>query len=136
MALSWNEIKDRALRFSNDWSEETRERAEKDSFWNEFFEVFVKSRRNGGIFGKAVKKLGGGQGYIHVFWPGQLLIEHKSKGKDLDAAYEQASEYFHGLKEEEIPRYVLVSDFQRFKLYNLEENTEHEFTLKDFHKNK
>jgi len=33
MALSWNEIKDRALRFSNDWSEETRERAEKDSFW-------------------------------------------------------------------------------------------------------
>ncbi|MDB4187701.1 N-6 DNA methylase [Flavobacteriaceae bacterium] len=135
MALSWNEIKDRALKFSNNWAEESRERAEKDSFWNEFFEVFGKSRRNVGIFEKAVKKLGGGQGYIDVFWPGQLLIEHKSKGKNLDAAYEQASEYFHGLKEEEIPRYVLVSDFQRFKLYDLEDKTEHEFTLKDFHKN-
>ncbi|MDB4014729.1 class I SAM-dependent DNA methyltransferase [Flavobacteriaceae bacterium] len=135
MALSWNEIKDRALKFSNDWAQESRERAEKDSFWNEFFEVFGKSRRNVGIFEKAVKKLGGSQGYIDVFWPGQLLIEHKSKGKDLDAAYEQASEYFHGLKEEEIPRYVLVSDFQRFKLYDLEDKTEHEFTLKDFHKN-
>ena len=32
MALSWNEIKDRALKFSNEWSVETKERAEKDSF--------------------------------------------------------------------------------------------------------
>ena len=84
MALSWNEIKDRALKFSNDWSEETRERAEKDSFWNDFFEVFGKSRKSVAIFEKAVKKLGGGQGYIDVFWPGQLIVEHKSKGKNLD----------------------------------------------------
>ncbi|MDA9015797.1 N-6 DNA methylase [Flavobacteriaceae bacterium] len=135
MALSWNEIKDRALKFSNEWAEESRERAEKDSFWNEFFEVFGKSRKSIAIFEKAVKKLGGGQGYIDVFWPGQLIVEHKSKGKNLDAAFEQASDYFHGLKEEEIPRYVLVSDFQRFKLYDLEDKTEQEFTLKDFHKN-
>ena len=135
MALSWNEIKDRALKFSNDWSDESRERAEKDSFWNDFFEVFGKSRKSVAIFEKAVKKLGGGQGYIDVFWPGQLIVEHKSKGKNLDSAFDQASDYFHGLKEEEIPRYVLVSDFQRFKLYDLEDKTEHEFKLKDFHKN-
>ncbi len=34
MALSWNEIKDSALQFSKEWEDETRERAEKDSFWN------------------------------------------------------------------------------------------------------
>ena len=45
MALSWNEIKDRALKFSNEWVDETRERAEKDSFWNDFFNVFGISRR-------------------------------------------------------------------------------------------
>lgn len=135
MALSWNEIKDRALKFSNDWADESRERAEKDSFWNDFFEVFGKSRKSVAIFEKAVKKLGGGQGYIDVFWPGQLIIEHKSKGKNLDAAFEQASDYFHGLKEEEVPRYVLVSDFQKFKFYDLEDRTEHVFTLADFHKN-
>ena len=40
MAISWNEIKDRALKFSNEWADETKERAEKDSFWNDFFDVF------------------------------------------------------------------------------------------------
>ena len=45
MALSWNEIKDRALKFSNDWGEETKERAEKDSFYNEFFHVFGIQRK-------------------------------------------------------------------------------------------
>jgi len=32
MALSWNEIKDRALKFSNEWIDETKERAEKDTY--------------------------------------------------------------------------------------------------------
>ena len=45
MALSWNEIKDRALKFSNEWVDETKERAEKDSFWNDFFNVFGILRR-------------------------------------------------------------------------------------------
>ena len=58
MALSWNEIKDRALMFSNDWSDETRERAEKDSFWNDFFNVFGISRRRVASFEEPVEKLG------------------------------------------------------------------------------
>jgi hypothetical protein len=32
MAISWNEIKDRALKFSNEWADDKKERAEKDSF--------------------------------------------------------------------------------------------------------
>jgi hypothetical protein len=40
MALSWNEIKDRALAFSKEWGEEEREHAESQSFWNDFFHVF------------------------------------------------------------------------------------------------
>jgi len=32
MALSWNEIKDRSLKFSKEWAKETKERAEKDTF--------------------------------------------------------------------------------------------------------
>ena len=57
MALSWNEIKDRALKFSNEWSEETKERAEKDSFWNGFFDVFGINRRRVATFEEPVKKL-------------------------------------------------------------------------------
>ncbi|NCT15778.1 MAG: class I SAM-dependent DNA methyltransferase, partial [Flavobacteriales bacterium] len=80
MALSWNEIKDRALKFSNEWAKETKERAEKDTFWNDFFNVFGISRRRVATFEEPVKKLSGNQGFIDLFWKGTLLVEHKSKG--------------------------------------------------------
>ncbi|MFN2262489.1 MAG: type IIL restriction-modification enzyme MmeI, partial [Psychroflexus sp.] len=135
MAISWNEIKDRALKFSNEWADEKKERAEKDSFWNDFFNVFGISRRRVATFEEPVKKLNDRQGFIDLFWKGTLLVEHKSKGKDLDAAFEQATDYFHGIKEHELPKYVLVSDFDKFKLYDLDENTETEFQIGDFYKN-
>ncbi len=135
MALSWNEIKDRALQFSNEWIDETKERAEKDSFWNDFFNVFGISRRRVATFEEPVKKLGNKQGFIDLFWKGTLLVEHKSRGKDLDRAYEQATDYFPGLKEHELPKYILVSDFEKIKIFDLDEGTEHEFHLKDFYEN-
>ncbi len=135
MALSWNEIKDRALKFSNEWIDETKERAEKDSFWNDFFDVFGISRRRVATFEEPVKKLGDKQGFIDLFWKGTLLVEHKSKGKNLDKAYEQATDYFPGLKEHELPKYILVSDFDRIKLFDLDERAEHEFHISEFYKN-
>ena len=135
MALSWNEIKDRALKFSKEWEGEKRERAEKDTFWNDFFNVFGISRRRVATFEEPVKKLGGSQGFIDLFWKGNLLVEHKSYGKDLDKAFDQAQDYFPGIKEHELPKYILVSDFERFKLYDLDERTEYEFNISEFHKN-
>ncbi len=133
--LSWNEIKDRAISFSKDWSNETRERAEKDSFWNDFFKVFGISRRRVATFEEPVKKLSGSKGFIDLFWKGVLLVEHKSHGKDLEKALTQAQDYFPGIKEHELPKYILVSDFERFKLYDLDEGIEEEFHINDFHKN-
>ncbi|WP_421803982.1 class I SAM-dependent DNA methyltransferase [Flagellimonas sp.] len=135
MALSWNEIKDRALKFTLEWEDESRERAEKDTFWNDFFNVFGISRRRLATFEEPVKKLNNKQGFIDLFWKGTLLVEHKSKGKNLDAAFEQATDYFYGIKEHELPKYVLVSDFENFKLYDLDDKKEYEFEIKDFHKN-
>lgn len=135
MALSWNEIKKRAIEFSKEWEEEERENAEAKSFWDDFFHVFGISRRRVASFEEPVRKLGDKQGFIDLFWKGTLIVEHKSKGRDLDKAYTQALDYFNDLKESELPKYVLVSDFDRFKLYDLEEKTEHEFHLKDLHKN-
>jgi len=40
MVLSLNEIKKRAIAFSHEWRGETREKAEAQTFWNEFFEIF------------------------------------------------------------------------------------------------
>ena len=45
MPLSWNEIEDRALKFSREWVTESAERAEAKSFWDAFFNVFGISRK-------------------------------------------------------------------------------------------
>jgi hypothetical protein len=45
MSLSWNEVRDRAVKFSRDWCGETSERAEAKTFWDEFFNVFGLQRR-------------------------------------------------------------------------------------------
>ncbi|MCM1991308.1 class I SAM-dependent DNA methyltransferase [Oceanirhabdus seepicola] len=135
MNLGWNEIRKRAIRFSTEWKDETSENAEAKTFWNDFFNVFGITRRRIASFEKPVKKLGNKKGFIDLFWKGVLIVEHKSRGKNLDKAYSQALDYFYGLKEEELPRYVLVSDFNKFRLYDLEENIIQEFLLQDFFKN-
>ncbi|TSA58320.1 MAG: class I SAM-dependent DNA methyltransferase [Methylophilaceae bacterium] len=134
MPLSWNEIRDRSLRFSKEWENEESEDAEAKSFWDGFFNIFDLSRRRMASFEQRVKKIDGKDGFIDLLWKGVLLIEHKSKGKDLDRAYAQAKEYFPGLKERDLPRYILVSDFARFRLYDLETNEQHEFLLGDLYK--
>ena len=133
--LSWNEIRIRAIKFSKEWESETSEHAEAKSFWDGFFDVFGISRRRVATFEKSVKKVGGEQGFIDLFWKGVLLVEHKSKGKNLEKAYAQAKDYFPGLKETELPKYILVSDFANFVLYDLDEGGERRFTLSQFPQN-
>lgn len=130
-----NEIRNRAITFSKEWEREISEDAEAKSFWDGFFDVFGLSRRRVASFEYKVEKQGGGQGFIDVLWKGVMLAEHKSKGKNLDKAFTQAKDYFPGLKDSELPRYIVVSDFEKIRLYDLEKETENEFLLKDLSKN-
>ncbi|WP_026793955.1 MULTISPECIES: class I SAM-dependent DNA methyltransferase [Planktothrix] len=132
MPLSWNEIKQRAITFSKEWESETSEKSESQSFWNNFFNVFGISRRRVGSFELPIKKADNKQGFIDLLWKGTILVEHKSRGKDLDKATQQAKDYFPNLKEHELPKYILVSDFQKFRLYDLDTAETTEFELKDF----
>lgn len=129
MTLSWNEIKDRALKFSKEWADTYNEEADAKPFLDEFFNVFGITRRKIGTFEHRVKKLDDGNGYIDLLWKGVILIEMKSKGKNLDKAFIQAKEYTNGLKQHELPKYILISDFNIFRLYDTEENTTIEFRL-------
>ena len=135
MPLSWNEIKTRANAFSKEWEAESREDAEAKSFWDAFFNVFGITRRRIASFEEPVKKSDDKGGFIDLLWRGQLLVEHKSRGKSLDKAFTQALDYFPGLKERDLPKYILVSDFSKFRLYNLETNEQIEFALKDLYQN-
>lgn len=131
MPLSPNEIKDRALAFSRDWADERAENAEAKSFLDGLFNVFGVPRRRFACFEYRVKKIDGKDGYIDLLWKGTLLIEQKSRGKNLDRAYGQATDYFHGIKDRDLPRYILVCDFARFRLYDLDTNEQHDFALAD-----
>ena len=131
MALSWNEIKDRALHFSKEWADTSNEEADAKPFLVEFFNVFGISSKRVSTFEHRVKKLDEKDGYIDLLWKGTILIEMKSRGKNLDKAYQQAKDYLHGLKQHELPKYILISDFENFRLYDLEEEKTIEFKLND-----
>lgn len=57
MPLSWNEIRDRAVSFSQDWKHAESEDADAKSFWDAFFNVFGMPRKRFASFEKKVKKI-------------------------------------------------------------------------------
>ena len=129
--VSWNEIRVRAAGFAREWRGASYEKGQAQTFYNEFFEVFGVRRRSVARFEEHVKKLDNSSGYIDLFWPGVLLVEQKSAGRNLADAYDQAGEYFDALAEWEKPGYIVVSDFQRFELYDLAERRVVTFGLSD-----
>ena len=131
MRLSWNEVRARAAAFAEDWKDAAYEKGETQSFYNAFFEVFGVRRRNVARYEQHVAKLDNHSGFIDLFWPGVLLVEQKSAGRDLGKAYEQAGEYFDALPDRERPRFILVSDFQTFELHDLDERETVAFPLAD-----
>ncbi len=131
MRLSWNEVRARAAAFANDWRDAAYEKGETQSFYNAFFQVFGVQRRSVARYEAHVAKLDNRSGFIDLFWPGVLLVEQKSAGRNLNAAYEQAGEYFDALPERDRPRFILVSDFQTFELHDLDEREAITFPLAD-----
>jgi hypothetical protein len=126
---SWNDIRIKAAAFADEWKDAHYERGETQSFYNEFFEIFGVRRRQVATFEEPVKKLGNRQGFIDLFWKGTLLVEQKSAGRSLEAARVQAMDYFPGLKAFELPRYILLCDFQNFELHDLETSDTVSFAL-------
>ncbi len=131
MRLSWNEMRARAASFADEWRDAAYEKGETQSFYNEFFEIFGVRRRTVARYEAHVQKLDNQSGFIDLFWPGVLIVEQKSAGRDLARAYGQAGEYFDSLSERDRPRYILVSDFQSFELHDLDEGEQTCFALAD-----
>ncbi|MFZ3141327.1 class I SAM-dependent DNA methyltransferase [Polaromonas sp.] len=138
MPLSWNDIKSRALTFSRTWADAANEDSQGKPFWIDFFEIFGITNKRVATFEHAVKKLPGAHartdGFVDLFWPGMLLVEQKSRGKNLDAALAQALSYFPGIAERDLPQIVIVCDFARFRVHKLATGETIEFALKDLHK--
>jgi hypothetical protein len=138
MPLSWNEIRHNAIQFARDWKDETREEAEAKPFWEAFFAVFGVKRKAVASFEAPVKRPNTARtGYIDLLWKGKLLAEHKSRGQSLDKAHSQAMDYIQSLqaagRDDEVPPHVVLSDFARLRLLDLDAGTDVEFPLEDLH---
>ncbi|MBP2534860.1 class I SAM-dependent DNA methyltransferase [Agrobacterium tumefaciens] len=134
MRLSWNEIRIRAAAFAKEWKGEGYEKGQTQLFYRDFFDVFGMPVRRVATFEEPIKKLGDKRGFMDLFWKGVLLVEQKSIGLDLAKAKTQALSYFPGLKDADLPRYVLVSDFQTFELFDLDEDETTSFSLHELPK--
>ena len=123
MITDWNGIRSKAYAFCERWKEASREKAEAQLFWAEFLGVFGIDALLRVIFEYPVMNLKGKYDSIDLFWEGKLLVEHKSRGVKLSKAESQAFTYIQQLAStkdrEKIPRFVLLSDFAQFVLYDL-----------------
>lgn len=135
MTLSWNEIEARATKFSEEWKDEYSESAEKQTFWNDFFEVFGLNRRRVGAAFELAVNLRKRHGFIDVFLPGKLLAEHKSAGRSLKEAMKQGFDYLDGVEDSDLPLLVVSSDFRSFEVVDLETQERWEFPLTELSKN-
>src|SRR5688572_11866222 len=124
MYLITKEMRERAEAFILTWRGTKDERAEAQTFTNEFFEIFGLKRRDYAQFEKPIqKKDESGTGFADLFWSGKLIIESKSANKDSDSHWEktlnQAKEYVEDLFIYQRPQYILLMNFKRFQIHKV-----------------
>jgi len=119
-APSWNDIRARAAAFASEWAKATDERAQAQMFWVEFFAIFSIDFKRVATFEAHARRITtGNHGRIDVFWPGVLIAEHKSAGKSLDDAEDQALDYIESIDPNQRPQAIITSDFAHIRLLDL-----------------
>jgi len=149
MAQNWNlstagadAFASKFLGILSDPLRKTSEKGEKQlsfSFWRDFFSQVcgVEDPTVAGVSFEFPVRLVATDtvGWIDVLWPGVVLIEHKSKGKDLDVAEEQARDYLLALEPRVRPPVIIVSDFLRIRIVEVIAGHSYEFALADLAEN-
>ena len=120
--LSLNTIRERCVKFAHEWSDCVGdEKQEGHEFMRELMQCFGITKRKAISYERRSNRASTGrQGYIDALIPGKALIEMKSAGKDLDKAEEQALDYIHDLANVETPRLLIISDFRRIRIVDLD----------------
>lgn len=123
-SLSLNTIRSRCVKFAHEWDDCVGdEKQEGHEFMRELMMCFGITERKAIAYEKRSNRASTGrQGYIDALIPGRALIEMKSAGKDLDKAEEQALDYIHDLADVETPRLLIMSDFRRIRVVDLDQD--------------
>ena len=119
--------------FAAKWKDTKEEKQYAESFWNDFFRQLcgVADTQVAGIeYQKPVKNsISGNINYLDVYWKDVALIEHKSSGESLDKAFLQAKGYWRSLPKGYRPKWIILCNFQFFKLVNVDLNRTYDFPL-------
>lgn len=126
--LTTSEIRKRLTSFMHQWQGGKDERADAQTFTLRLLECYGLKEHHYLREGR-VPKLGGATGYMDGFIPGKLIIEFKSRGKNLEKAAEQAMGYHWGLPPEQQPTHLLLCDFTTFVLVDLARQAQTTWTL-------
>jgi type I restriction-modification system DNA methylase subunit len=117
-------MRENAEAFILRWRGTTAERAEAQTFTNEFFQIFGLDRKNLAQFEKPIqKKDETGTGFADLFWSGKLIIESKSahldNPKHWEKTLQQAEEYIENLLPHQRPQFIMLMNFKRIKKYEV-----------------
>lgn len=118
--------------FANSHANDSSEAAERQIFWNDLFAVFGRRVQEVGRFERAAQRLSTGRhGWIDLLVPGEMAVEHKSRGENLDHAMTQLFDYLDDLPSAAAPWLVVACDFETFYWQDLRARTEGRFTLSE-----
>lgn len=135
MTLTWDQIQANAIAFSKRWKDAKREEALAQTFEKELLAVFgVEDALAVGEYEHKVPLDEGHNGYIDYYWPKKLAIEFKTRGKDLNKAYEQLKDYVLHLPGADMPDLLMVCDFENIVLYHRNTGDKLSFKTKDLRK--
>lgn len=131
-SASKSAIRAAAADFASQYADASSEQSERQTFWNDLFGLFGLKRRQVATFERLARRAStGNHGWVDLLFPGQMAVEHKSLGEDLDKALGQLVDYLPALTPAEYPWLLVACDFQTFRWENLEDGTSGEFALAD-----
>ncbi|WP_394211183.1 DNA methyltransferase [Psychrobacter piscatorii] len=121
MSLDYQHIREQLQRIIYDYKDaEGYERGQSQNFWTQIFNAYGVS---GQVQLKAFEhrlKDDKSQKYVDAFIPKLVMIEQKSRGIDLNKAYNQVSKYYERLSAADKPRYIVLSNFDELWIFDIE----------------
>lgn len=116
--IDWDSIRQQLRDFVGHYQDANFERGQAQAYWNALFRCYGIGED---LLAKAFEhrlKLGKKNNYVDAFIPGKLIVEHKGSHVDLGKAVEQLQGYYGLLPPSEQPRYAVLCNFQRIRLYD------------------
>lgn len=114
-----NELVNKSYEFLKLHIEDSDEKQQAQMWIRDFLEIFGVPKQKINIGFEWRVNIDGSQKYADHLLNGVLLIEMKSRGIKLDKAKSQAYRYVMNLDKEDIPKYVVLSNFERIQLLDL-----------------